>query len=99
MGIFGVVMSDPLASITPVIPTERQKMFSLPVDVPTPCSTMPLKEADKLFFSESPKRIAMAKDLCASCPITAKCLQFALDEEIEFGIFGGSTPNERKVML
>jgi WhiB family redox-sensing transcriptional regulator len=60
---------------------------------------MPLAEADKLFFSESPKRIAMAKDLCASCPITAKCLQFALDEEIEFGIFGGSTPQERKVML
>jgi WhiB family redox-sensing transcriptional regulator len=60
---------------------------------------MELKEADKLFFSESPKRIAMAKALCADCPITAKCLQFALDEEIEFGIFGGSTPQERKAML
>jgi WhiB family redox-sensing transcriptional regulator len=74
-------------------------MFSLPVDVATPCSTIPLAEADKLFFSESPKRIAVAKNLCASCPITSKCLQFALDEEIEFGIFGGTTPQERKVML
>jgi predicted RecB family nuclease len=75
-------------------------MFTLDLrDVTTPCSTIPLKEADKLFFSESPKRIALAKAMCAECPIVSKCLQFALDEEIEFGIFGGTTPQERKVML
>ncbi len=75
-------------------------MFSLDLqDVQTPCASIPLKEADKLFFSESPKRIAIAKAMCAECPIVNTCLQFALDEVIEFGIFGGTTPQERKVML
>jgi len=74
-------------------------MFTLQVDVVVPCATIPLKEADKLFFSESPKRIAIAKSMCATCPMQAKCLQFAIEEEIEFGIFGGSTPQERKAML
>ena len=73
-------------------------MFSLPVDVATPCSTISLAEADKLFFSESPKRIALAKSMCAQCPITNRCLEFALSEEIEFGIFGGTTPQERKAL-
>ncbi len=68
-------------------------MFTIDLqDVTPPCASIPLKEADKLFFSESPKRIAIAKSMCAECPISAKCLQFALDEEIEFGIFGGATP-------
>lgn len=70
----------------------------LPADVKTPCASLPLKEADKLFFSESPKRIAQAKALCAQCPITEKCLQYALDIEVEFGIFGGTTPQERKAL-
>jgi hypothetical protein len=74
-------------------------MFVLKVDVAVPCASMPLKEADKLFFSESPKRIATAKALCADCPMQAKCLQFALEEKIEFGIYGGVTPEERKAML
>jgi hypothetical protein len=74
-------------------------MFVLKVDVAVPCAEMPLKESEKLFFSESPKRIEMAKALCAECPMQQKCLQFAIEEKIEFGIFGGSTPNERKAML
>lgn len=75
-------------------------MFSLDLqDVETPCIKIGYKEADKLFFSESPKRIAIAKAMCAECPIAQKCLNFALDQEIEFGIFGGTTPQERKVML
>lgn len=68
-------------------------------DVSLPCAELGVKEADKLFFSESPKRIELAKSLCAQCPATAKCLQYALDTEVEFGIFGGTTPQERKAML
>ena len=71
-------------------------MFTLPLDVATPCTSISLAEADKLFFSDTSKsRIAKAKALCADCPITSKCLQFAIDEGIEYGIFGGCTPDER----
>lgn len=68
-------------------------------DVTLPCATLTLKESDKLFFSESPKKIAKAKAMCAECPAITKCLEYALDQEIEFGIFGGTTPQERKAML
>ena len=73
-------------------------MFQMPVDVVVPCATMPLKEADKLFFSESPKRIAIAKSMCASCPAITQCLEYSLANECEFGIFGGLTPQERKAL-
>ena len=68
----------------------------LPHDTTLPCASLTLAESDKLFFSESPKRIAEAKALCAQCPATQRCLQYALDTEVEFGIFGGTTPQERK---
>ena len=53
----------------------------------------------ELFFSKLESKVAKAKALCGSCAVADKCLQFALDTEIEFGIFGGTTPQERKVML
>lgn len=70
----------------------------LPLDVKIPCQSIPLAEADKLFFSESAKKQAKAKALCAECPAINECLQFALNQEIEFGIFGGTTPQERKAL-
>ncbi|MBC9820515.1 WhiB family transcriptional regulator [Terrabacter sp. MAHUQ-38] len=38
-----------------------------------------------------------AKLLCASCPVRARCLDHALEFE-EFGVWGGTTPEERDVM-
>lgn len=70
----------------------------LPKDTALPCASLSLAESDKLFFSESPKRIEMAKALCAQCPATQRCLEYALENEIEFGIFGATTPLERKAL-
>lgn len=52
-----------------------------------------------LFFPEragkdQPKS-QQVKAICASCPIRAKCLQFALDENEQFGIWGGLSYRER----
>jgi WhiB family redox-sensing transcriptional regulator len=55
------------------------------------------KPADEaLFFSELPSKVAKAKAICDGCPVSAKCLAFALADDVEFGIFGGLTPHERK---
>ena len=51
-----------------------------------------------LFFSELKSKVAKAKAICDTCPVKAQCLEFALSDEIEFGIFGGVTPSERKAM-
>jgi WhiB family transcriptional regulator, redox-sensing transcriptional regulator len=37
-----------------------------------------------------------AKAICAQCPVRAACLEFGMD--IPFGIFGGHTPEERRVI-
>ena len=36
----------------------------------------------------------LAKRICAVCPVSTDCLNYALDHE-EFGIWGGLTPFER----
>ena len=51
-----------------------------------------------LFFSELKSKVAKAKAICDTCPVAKECLDFALSEDIEFGIFGGATPQERKAM-
>lgn len=56
-------------------------------------------ENSELFFSVLASKVAKAKALCNECPVANKCLEFALEEEIEFGIFGGTTPEERKQLV
>jgi len=36
-----------------------------------------------------------AKRICGTCPVAAQCLQYALDNDITYGIFGGLSPNQR----
>ena len=54
---------------------------------------------EALFFSELASKVAKAKSICATCPGVSKCLTFALESDIEFGIFGGTTPAERKALV
>jgi hypothetical protein len=51
----------------------------------------------ELFFSENVGEIAQARAICASCPLVVKCLDYALFAE-EFGVWGGKTQGERKVL-
>ena len=58
------------------------------------------KDVDtNLFFSELKSKIEKAKTICNSCPVKSECLEFALNDGIEFGIFGGVTANERKALV
>lgn len=37
-----------------------------------------------------------AKDVCRQCPVRLECLVTAYDNKEEFGIWGGTTPGERR---
>jgi WhiB family transcriptional regulator, redox-sensing transcriptional regulator len=39
---------------------------------------------------------AAGRRICVSCPVRAKCLQFAVNNGITAGIWGGLTPAERR---
>lgn len=40
-----------------------------------------------------------AKLVCAGCPVRAECLAEALDNEVEWGVWGGLTERERRAIL
>ena len=40
-----------------------------------------------------------AKLICASCSVRAECLTEALDNRIEWGVWGGMTERERRALL
>ncbi|MFE7778151.1 WhiB family transcriptional regulator [Streptomyces sp. NPDC057445] len=40
-----------------------------------------------------------AKSLCMSCAVQTECLAEALDNHIEFGVWGGMTERERRALL
>lgn len=50
----------------------------------------------ELFFPEPGRTADNARSVCARCPVRQPCLQFALDNRIDHGIFGGLTPTERR---
>jgi len=54
-------------------------------DISLPCHNA----AADLFFDEAPARVALAKSLCASCPMQAACLAGALSRKEPCGVWGG----------
>jgi WhiB family transcriptional regulator, redox-sensing transcriptional regulator len=52
---------------------------------------------DELFVRGAAQN--RAKQLCASCPVRTECLAEALDNQIEWGVWGGMTERERRALL
>jgi WhiB family redox-sensing transcriptional regulator len=40
-----------------------------------------------------------AKLVCMGCPVRTECLADALDNRVEFGVWGGMTERERRALL
>ena len=51
-----------------------------------------------IFFPERGESTAPAKAVCATCPVAAECLQYAVDELIKYGIWGGKSERERRTL-
>jgi len=43
----------------------------------------------ELFFSEKPSELAEAQRICGGCPVKVKCLEIALRDRHEWGVWGG----------
>jgi WhiB family transcriptional regulator, redox-sensing transcriptional regulator len=51
-----------------------------------------------IFFPEKGESPAAAKRVCASCEVRAECLQDALDRNERFGVWGGLSERERRIL-
>ena len=54
-------------------------------------------DPDKLFVRGAAQR--KAATMCRDCPVKAECLADALDNEVEFGVWGGMTERQRRALL
>lgn len=52
---------------------------------------------DDLFVEGAAQK--RAKELCGACGVRTECLAEALDERIEYGVWGGMTERERRALL
>ncbi len=54
-------------------------------------------DPDALFVQGAAQQ--EAKQMCVGCPVIAECLADALDNQMEFGVWGGMTERERRALL
>ena len=43
--------------------------------------------------------VTIAKKFCSDCPVCERCLRWALDNEIPYGVWGGKSASNRKKLL
>lgn len=55
------------------------------------------EDPDSLFVQGAAQN--RAKLVCRGCPVRTECLADALDNRIEFGVWGGMTERERRALL
>lgn len=62
-----------------------------------------LKADPELFFpvgntGPALDQIERAKAVCASCSVTEMCLQYAMDTNQDYGVWGGLNEDERRTL-
>jgi WhiB family redox-sensing transcriptional regulator len=63
----------------------------------TPSAACRKAQPDELFVRGAEQN--KAKQLCTGCPVRTECLAEALDNQIEWGVWGGMTERERRALL
>lgn len=52
-----------------------------------------------LFFPSDGVGVDAARRLCATCPVKSPCLEYALRNRIDHGVWGGTSERERRRIL
>jgi WhiB family redox-sensing transcriptional regulator len=51
------------------------------------------------FFPSDGVGVDVARRICAECPVKASCLEYALENHIDHGVWGGCSERERRRIL
>ena len=52
--------------------------------------------APSVFFPSDGVGVDVARSICAECPVKAPCLEYALANRIDHGVWGGCSERERR---
>jgi WhiB family redox-sensing transcriptional regulator len=52
-----------------------------------------------VFFPSDGVGVDRARKICGDCPVAEQCLEYALDQRIEHGVWGGASERERRRIL
>ena len=56
-------------------------------------------EPPSMFFPSDGVGVDLARQLCATCPVREPCLEYALRNRIDHGVWGGTSERERRRIL
>lgn len=51
------------------------------------------------FFPTNSTGVVAARRVCASCDVSAQCLEYALEQHLDHGIWGGTSERQRRKIL
>lgn len=49
-----------------------------------------------VFFPSDGVGVEIARRICADCPVKAPCLEYAMEQHIDHGVWGGTSERERR---
>lgn len=55
--------------------------------------------APDTFFPSDGVGVEVAKRICATCPVIDTCLEYALENHIDHGVWGGTSERQRRRIL
>lgn len=59
------------------------------------CASLP----PSTFFPSDGAGVEEARKICTGCPVKEKCLEHALEQRIDHGVWGGCSERERRRIL
>ena len=54
------------------------------------------EESPSVFFPSDGVGVEFARKICADCPVKEPCLEYALANGIDHGVWGGASERERR---
>lgn len=52
-----------------------------------------------VFFPSDGVGVEIAKEICSSCPVKEQCLEYALTNRVDHGVWGGTSERQRRRIL
>jgi WhiB family transcriptional regulator, redox-sensing transcriptional regulator len=53
----------------------------------------------EVFFPSDGVGVTLAQRICATCPVREPCLEYALENRIDHGVWGATSERERRRIL